>query len=406
MKINLKKEWFSDLFFGIKEKVGSMTKKEKSIAIIALTLVVAFIVTFAFSCFGIVSFQALGARLVSSVNSSSKNFPISVDTNKVVNTGSIGGGFMVLTDKEVYVYSSSGKLKYQDVHNFSKPAFSSSGKNAVVFDRGSDGYMLLNTEKIIASGNAPGTIITAECSNNGYCAFSTYGDDCTSMLSVYDKSTRLVFQWKCTYEYISVIALSENGKYCGAALINSDNGDIYSKVQYFGIEYSEPLNSATVTGTVPLDLAFTKSNTLTLFGDNGIFNIDRHSDEPECVTEYFSPELNSVALNSDNEYLAALAKYASTNVFEINLYSRSGKLKRVITVNESVKSVTMSDKYVFALAENKIMVYNYRGKLISEIKLNGSVYNILPNDKYVFVYSLDRISRAFSYGDSTVNIGV
>ena len=406
MVINFKEKFFPGIFHKLKEKVGGLSKKEKSIAIIALTLIAVFIVTFAFSCFGIVSFQAIGARIASSVNSSEKNFPISVDTNKVINIGSLGGGFMVLTDKEVRVYSSAGKLKYQDVHNFSKPSFSSSGKNAVVFDRGSDGYMLLDTEKIICTGNAPGTIITAEISRNGCCAFSTYGDDCTSMLSVYDNSSRLVFQWKCTYEYISVLALSDNGKFCGAALINSDNGDIYSKVQYFGIDYSEPLNNVTVTGTVPLDLAFTKSDTLTLFGDNGIYNIGRHSEEAKCVTEYFSPELNSISLNSDNEYLAALAKYASTNVFEINLFSRSGKLKRVITVNESVKSVTMSDKYVFALAENKIMVYNYRGKVISEIKLDGSVYNILPNDKYIFIYSLDRISRAFSYGDSSVDIGM
>ena len=396
----------TNVFSGLKEKVDSLSKKQKSVAIIAFTLVVVFIVTFVFSCFGIVSLQAIGVRIVSSVNSSSKNFPVSVDTNKVINTGSLGDGFLVLTDKEIFVYSSSGKLKYQDVHNFTRPSFSVSGKNGVIFDRGSDSYMLINTEKVIATGNAPGTVITAECSKNGYCAFSTYGNDCTSVLSVYDKSSRLVFQWNCTYEYITALALSDNGKFCGAALINSENGDIYSKVQYFGIDYKKPLNSATVPGTVPLDLAFTKSDTLTLFGDNGIYNIDRHSEEAECVTEYFSPELNSVSVNSDNEYLAALAKYASTNVFEINLFSPSGKLKRVITVNEPVKSVNMSDKYIFALAENKIMVYNYRGKMISEIELNGSVYNILPNDKYIYIYSLDRVSRAFSFGNTTVDIGV
>ena len=81
-----------------------------------------------------------------------------------------------------------------------------------------------------------------------------------------------------------------------------------------------------------------------------------------------------------------------------------GKEKANIALNIPVESVSVTDKYIFALAENVIMVYNLSGKQVSEIKIQGDAYSIMPNDDFIYVVSLDKISRCFSYGDSVLEL--
>ena len=64
----------------------------------------------------------------------------------------------------------------------------------------------------------------------------------------------------------------------------------------------------------------------------------------------------------------------------------------------------MSDKYIFALAENTIMVYNLNGKEISRIDIKGDARSLLSTDKYIYIYSLDKLTRTYSYGNSTIEL--
>ena len=98
-------------------------------------------------------------------------------------------------------------------------------------------------------------------------------------------------------------------------------------------------------------------------------------------------------------------KFGSANVFEISVYSAYGKLKKTITLDYKVQSMTMSEKYIFALAENSIMVYNLKGRKVGSIEIKGKLYGVYPTDKYCYVHSLGSISRCYSFGNSALELG-
>ena len=50
------------------------------------------------------------------------------------------------------------------------------------------------------------------------------------------------------------------------------------------------------------------------------------------------------------------------------------------------------------------MVYNLSGSEISRIEIKGDARSILSTDKYTFIFSLDKLSRCFSYGNSIVEL--
>ena len=385
-------------------KVSRFSPQTRSKMIIAGILVAVFVFVYLLSSVGIIPVDALSARFSSFVKQDAENFPLPVNTDSTINTKIIGESILVLTTDNFSVYSDSGKLVYTQPHSFATPAVSVNGDRAVVFDRGKTGYMLINEKEVVFTNEAPGNLICAEYGSAGNYALGTIGENSTSTLTVYSATNKVEFQWNCAYEYITSIALASNGKFAGVATLGAENGEVFTNVKYFGFNYKEPINSQVLKNTSALNLEFTAVNTLTLFSDTGVYTIEKKCEEPQVVSEYYSKEFNSFDYSSEGKYIVALARYGSANNFLISVYSPKGKQKTVIEADYNIKSVTMSEKYIFALAEKRIIVYNLNGRKISEIDVKGEAKSLIATDKYLFVNSLDKISRCYSFGNSTIEI--
>ena len=385
-------------------RISRFSRKTQSKIIIAGILVAVFVFVYILSSVGIIPFDALSARFSSFVLQDSDNFPMVVNTDSTINKAIIGDNILILTTENFSVYSQSGKLIYTQPHSFSSPAISINGDKGVVFDRGYKSYMLINEKKVVYTGEASNPLICAEYGESGNYALGTYGEDSTSKLTVYSATNKVSFQWNCAYEHVVSIALAPNGKFAGVAVVGAENGEIFTCIKYFGFDYQEAINSQTISGATPFDLVFSSVNTLTLFSDTGVYKITKKSETYETVMQFYSSEFNAFDCADNGKYIVSLAKYGSANDFEVSVYSSNGKKKANISIDCAIKSVTMSDKYIFALAENTIIVYNLNGREISRIDVKGDARSILSTDKYIYIYSLDKLTRCYSYGDSVIEL--
>ena len=384
--------------------IPRFSDKAKSKMIIAGVLVGVFVFVYILSTIGIIPLDAISARITTFVTNDSENFPIQTNTNSTIAIKTIGDNILILTTENFVVFSQKGNEIYNQPHSFASPAVSINGNKAVVFDRGDRGYYLITDKKVVSNGEADGDIICAEYGKTGNYAFGTRATDATSKITVYSVTNKVIFQWNSAYDHITSIALAGNGKYAGVCILGAENGEIFSCVQYFGFDYAEPINTQKINGVTAFDLEFTATNTLTLFTDEGVFTIGKKEEKYETVAEYFSSEFNSFDCADNGKYVVAIAKYGSANNYQISVYNERGKLKSEIKAEYTIKSVTMSDKYVFALAENSLLVYNLSGHKIGEITIDGEAYSVCPTDKYAYVSSLNKLSRCYSFGESTLEI--
>ncbi len=376
----------------------------RPLVIIAAVLVAVFLFVYILSSFGIIPVDAAKARLVSTITQDGENYPITINSGSTIKADVIGDSLYILTTNDISVYTPRGNLKYSQPHSFASPSISVTGDKAIIYDRGDTGFMLVNESRYVYSGYTDKKIYCAEYGEGGNYALATEGTNSTSLFSVYDKRHNLIFSWECDYEHVVSIALSKDCNFAGVAVISAENGEIFTTVNYFGFDYSDVLNSQMLKGSTAFGLEFTAYNTLTLFTDSGVYSIKREAQEPEEVSGYYSSEFISYDINSKGEFMVALARYGSVNEINLIAYSKNGKEKCNVSCNQSVEKVAFSDKYIFTLAENTIMVYNLRGKQVSKITVEGDAYGFIPNDSYIHLISLDKISRCYSYGDSTVKV--
>ena len=385
-------------------KVSRFSPQTRSKAIIVGVLAAVFVFVYILSSVGVIPLSALFLKAKVAVSGNDERFPVAVNTESVLNSDIIGENIILLTTENVVVYSPNGKEVFSQPHVYAKPGISVNGENAVVFDRAGKGFMLLTDKKVVYEGQADNTIISAEYGKSGNYALGTRSKSATSSLTVFNKNNKQVFQWNCAYESIASITLSDNGKFAGVAVLGAENGELFTTVQFFGFDYKEPLSTQRIVGCAPFELDFTKYNILTLITDKGVYLIDKKEKAYKEVTTYYSSEFNSCDISVKNNFLVAVAKYGSQNVFEILIYKPDGGLKTTISADYQIRNVMMSEKYIFALTEDKIIVYNLSGKEVSEITFKGEASGILPTDDFVFVESLDKISRTFAYGDSSIEL--
>lgn len=386
------------------KKVSRLTEKNRAKIIISLTLVVVFLVTFVLSSVGIIPLDALVLKAKVSVTGSNERFPLSVNTESTLVTEIMGDNVILLTTESVVIYSQNGKQLLNQPHVYVKPAISLNDDKAVVFDRGGKAFMLIDDGELIYEGTADNTIISAEYGKNGNYALGIKGKGATTSLMVFDKKNENIFKWNCAHEHIVNIALSDNGKYAGVAVLGVENGDVFTTVHYFGFEYKDAFNTQKISGVSPLELQFTQNQLLTLVSDEGVFTVNNKKEKYKEVTSYYSSEFNSFDFSYNGRYVIALAKYGSENNFIVDVYNNDGEIKTSVSVDFEVLSVRMSNKYIFVLGETKIMVYNLSGVNVSEIIYIGDAHSLLPSDDFVFINSLDKISRCFSYGNSNIEL--
>ncbi len=397
---------FTELNSGYKgeRRVARFTGKSRPKAIIAASLVGAFIFVYILSLVGLIPLDALFLKATVNLSGTNERLPLSLNSESTLNMDIIGKSVIILTTENVAVYSDNGRMIYSKPHVYAKPGISVNGNKAVVFDRGGKGFMLLTEKEFVYEGQADYTIISAEYGDNGTYALGTKAKEATSMLTVFDKHNKAVFQWNCAYEYIASIAISKNGKFVGVAVAGAANGEVFTTVQYFGVDYKEPLSTQTITGAAPFDIDFTRTDTLTLITDKGTYAIERKAEKYTEVSSYYSSEFNSCDMADNGKYIVTLAKYGSENVFEISLFSPKGDVKKTISADYEIISAYLSGKYIVALAENKIVVYNLNGRQVSQIDIKGEALSLLPTDDFIFISSLDKLTRCFTYGDATVSV--
>ncbi len=383
-------------------KVSRFSQKTKVKLIIAAVLVVAFLSVLILSLVGVIPMDALFLRIRVALSGEDENFPISVNTDAIVSKDILDDGMILLTTENVVLYDSKGEENYSVPHVYAKPGMSVDEDRAIVFDRGGLSYMLLGKKDVILEGEASGKILTGFYGKDDTYALATLGDKTTSSLSVYNKKSEVIFKWNCSKEYISSMTISDDGKYVGVCVIGAENGEIFTTVYFFGVDYKEPLASQKLVGAIPMSLEFTENDVLTVITDIGVYSLGKDSKELNTHISYYSSEFTCCDVSDNGDYLVALAKYGSKNVFEITVFNSVGETETTISVNREVKSAYITGKYVVVLADNQIFVYKYNGKLVSTVDYKGEPLSLLTTDDFIYIESLDKIYRCFTYGDSSI----
>lgn len=305
----------------------------------------------------------------------SGGYPAEINSTEVLNAVSRGNYYYVLTDTRLNAYSNGGKEIYSYSHGFENPVLKTSKTRAMVFSQGGTEAYIYNLAELKNAVSTEKEIITANISDSGTYALVTRSDSYASVISVYNKSGKLVYEWYSSEDTVNNVAISPNGKKIAVSAFNAASGDYSAKVCVLSFDSATPVYTENYSGSPVYGIDSASSSGFSVITENGIQFIEWSKYKK---TEY------------KNDYTAAMFRSASGG--SVAVFNRS------------------SDK-----TDNRIAVFNSKGKLKSEFEFKGIISDIeirgghiyCISDTYVYLLSENgEVLRKAECGFGAVRISV
>lgn len=331
----------------------------------------------------------------SEISQHGSGFPLSFSSNDIVDIEAVGSNVYVVSNEMLFCISSSGKLLFSQVINYSEPVIKTNGNYGLVFDRLSGKYVVLSKKAVAYSGISldSSQIITAAVSSDGSYAIASRSSEAASILTYYDKNGNEKFSWACTKDHIVSVAISSNGQNLACAALSASDGEIETKVYLLNIYSDETKFEYTVKNSAAIDIHFASLNRLLLLCNDKRLLISSKGEGSIVSEEKYASSLLDSYCDNDGYCVTLTSKFGSFGGYEIKNYSPDNSVNYAFETDESVTDILCVGKRSCILTETEVIFVNSFGKESKRLKFETAGLGMCFADGKVYCYSLGTLYK-------------
>jgi len=214
-----------------------------------------------------------------------------------------GSSLAVLNQGTFRLYSPTGTQQLSLTHISSVPAMSVSDNYVMLYSRG-------NPEITVSTLTAQQCVLTLSggiinvTQNDAGCMTVVHDDSrYRGVVSVFDNTQHLIYEWKTSEYYLLTAAISPDSKTMAAVALTQENAEFVSRLVLFDLGVEEIHATYDLPGTAVTDLVFLDNNSLCAVGDDQTAVISRDG-ELLWKYDYGSSMLRTCSYDDDTCILA------------------------------------------------------------------------------------------------------
>lgn len=313
-------------------------------------------------------------REVKTVFTKGEGYPHALDALTFRKATAIGSKPLVIyDDSSVVLSSSASKIFSNQLTSGDSKVFSKNGR-ALIYSNTSNKVILQSRSEILGTLEEEGSIVTVDLSKNGCVATSYTTSEKQSVLKVYDRYFKNQFQWECSQEYISSIALSKNGKNVVIAEIGTENAEIFTNIILFNTKSEKPVAELHYGGTLFLEVIYTDSNKIIAVGDNKTVVLDKNGKVIEEL-DYSEDSIISVDADDSGNTVVCYKEFGGSKTAVVR-YSKSGKMTFSIVTDGVPDCVAAYGSKTALVSGNEIFIYSSKGEESEKIETEHPVTEV------------------------------
>lgn len=363
---------------------------ELILKVVAIVLAIGIVVFFAARAFGGMGFLDVedSARQFVSGTGVGAGYPYKINYSDVIRMEPFKSNIALLTHDSFTVLNSSAKEVVRFQHGYSDPEMSVYGGRALIYDKTTGKFTVLNSSKILNEGDVEAQIYTAVMSKDGSLAFSLKTESAQSELRVYNDKLEKVFAWKCSKEKVFDIAISPRGNGAAVILSGSKNAQPYSKLVLVEFDETEPISEFTYENTVLFDVIYPYSNKVIAYSTDMKTTISKKTERTDDY-KYESATISLQDTSDSGKSAVVLSEYGNEENQRVVLFDKKSKLVFEKSFNEKIYGISCTDKYVAVLFENQAVLLRSGGEeeKTFETGKNGKRIVCIGSDIYVLYSS-------------------
>ena len=386
-------------------KFKKKTKKNKLITLIALPLVIVLLSGITYICGGFEAvdyFLFYRHRVIDQSVISDGSFPVNFSGGDIISAENISTKAVVLSKKLLTCVSYKGRALYTESLSFVEPEMKTEGKYGIVFDRGSDGFLIFNAYEVVYRGTVEDgrSIITADVDNKGNVVLSTKSNDSACRVYMIDKDGEIKYIWSCAENYVVSMDIARGSEKIVCGAIGAYDYEIFTDVYVLDIYSDTVVSQYRTEGSACVDVMYVDGGkdkiVLNCTDKRLVFDVDNDGvlNGHPSVTVLKG---DIVLMDSDSLSNTAIltGRYNSQGVKELTLYDKDNNIVFSANVEAEVISVLCEGDKVYCLTENSILTYNKDAEKNTEFSCDAFGEGLIELRGKVRYYSSKSVKNGF-----------
>lgn len=290
------------------------------------------------------------------------SFPIELYGTETLNSATRSNYFYVLTDTELVAVSAGGKKIYSVSHGFGTPVLKHSETRALIFDQNGFRVNIYNLSGEVSAIVTERNILNAALTRNGGYAIVTESEEYASVVSVYDRKDKLLYEWYSATDPVNNVALSPDGKMLAVSTVSADDGELHSRLYVLEYESPDPVYSADFTDTVVYSLEGLRSGFAVCTADSVSYIAWKDFKRTD-----YSTELSLAFARSDSSGLITVFNRQSNRADnKIVVFSKKGEKTAEFAFEGLISDIVMSRGHIYCISDTDVYLFDKTGQLLSK----------------------------------------
>lgn len=375
----------------IVEKKKRQKRKKNFIRFIVIMVILAIaLVIFVTQELWLPKLRGLGKQYTTIVNDgrlAEGNFPIEINDSESFQMACADNILCVLSDANIYLYSSEGGLIKKRQHAYTNAVMNTSADRILIYESGGYRFSVEDRNDMIYTKNFTENIMFVRLSPDGYSAVVTTSADYDSEISVFDRDGKLIYNRKCV-ERVNDISFTEESGGCVISYIYAENGSLVTSVQE--VDFTRSSEKWTSPG---LD-----TSGLQVCGFSGgaaLIGIDAcgYVDGSGNITSMYHYDGEFAGGSCEKGKSAVIINSDETRKYTAALFDGGGKEPLELCFESPLVDVVVLDGLAYIMTENTVEAYDFSGGLRSTAQINGTYTGFARTDGYVYLKGFNKIDR-------------
>lgn len=320
----------------------------------------------------------------------SGKFPARLSASTQNNLANVSDDIALLTDANISLYNSKGGRIFSRQHGFAKPQMVTSVSRVLTYDSGSTGYRIDNRSKTVTEGNTDEAILCAALSRNGSYAITTYSSQYICETTVYSSDSEARFRWNSAEQYVTCIALSNDGKQLAVGSVGAKEGEYLSTVRVFNINSTDAVTVREFPNDLILSLSYNTDDSWGVVFENSYATV--FNNKESVVHSFNGAKLSAIDLKGESD-LIVLSNYNAENQNTVLVYDKNSNCTKEIMFEKNVISCCISDNYIFILSKGSLTRFDLSGDGSKEIQVASDCVFAVPSGKNAVTVSSSALSK-------------
>ena len=307
--------------------------------------------------------------------------PYALDSSAEQRFAAMDGGLAVASGEGLQLFDEFGALILRQTATMSEPAVSAAGSYAAAYDIGGATLITANIEGTVTVRELSNAIISARVNEDGWMVVATESPGYKGMVTVYDSSFNVVYEWYSGEDYLLNAALSNS--HTLAVLCAGSGG---SKVHIFSMT-SETERGLFASAELLLDLRWVSGSRLAVLSDTRLALL---TDKAVQDMEYSFNGLHlyDYSVSDSGVFALALSAYRSGGNTTLATIAPSGKVLGEHTV-EKLTGLDMRGKQLLVRGGAQLTLYNQQLEALRTAEIDAVGVQqalLLKNGEALLVY--------------------